>query len=229
MTDTQQIIAATTTPIIISLNRAWQAIQRNHPDVPSVMIVTGRRRHKSENSTRGSHCAGTWHVEGHDDKAAEVWISGERLAEGGEAVMQTLIHEAAHALAEKRGLKDTSNKNRYHNKVFVKLAEELGLQGPEESGGPALGYSNCTITKETSETYYVEISDLSEACKSFVSPGPGELPKVKVPTEYAYCQCPEGENKITWTKVIAKKAAFLGISPLMCAVCRQSFEPEGGL
>lgn len=213
-----------TTHIVTVLNRAWDAIRRNHPELGSVMIVTGRRRHKSEGSIRGQHCGDTWHVDGHDGRQAEVWISGERLAEGGAAVMQTVIHEAAHELARIRGLKDTSNKNRYHNKVFVKLAEELGLEGPDSSGGPALGYSNCTITVKTTEVYDYEIKELDEACKSFVAPAPTE-PKPKRSTIKAYCQCPD-ENFISWSKKIQKRLDTYGVPPMLCGVCRQPFVPE---
>jgi len=215
----------TTTPIVTVLNRAWSAIQRNTCDVPAVMIVTGRRRHKSENTTRGSHCADTWHADGHDAKLAEVWISGERLAEGGTAVMQTLIHEAAHALAKAREIKDTSNRGRYHNREFVKLAEELGLEGPDSSGGPTLGYSDCQITRKTTESYDYEIKQLEEACKSFVA---ASVPDEKVPRKpsiKARCQCPD-DNEITWTKKFEKKLQDTGVAPVLCGICRQAFVPE---
>lgn len=216
----------TTTHIVTVLNRSWDAIQRNHPEVPHVMIVTGRRRHKSENSTRGQHCADTWHADGHDGRLAEVWVSGERLSEGGAAVMQTLIHEAAHALARVRGITDTSNKNRYHNKNFVKLAEELGLEGPADSAGPALGYSDCHITVKTTEVYDYEIKQLDEACKSFVAPALLDLSPRRRPTQKAHCQCPEDENTINWTKQFEKKLQETGVPPILCGICRQAFVPE---
>lgn len=215
-----------TTHIVTVLNRTWQAIQRNHPEIPSVMIVTGRRRHKSESAIRGQHCSDTWHVDGHDSKQAEVWVSGERLGEGGREVMQTCLHEAAHALARIRGEKDTSNRNRYHNKTFVKIAEELGLQGPDQSAGPGLGYSNCTITASTSETYGYEIAELNEACKSFVAPSVEEAAKVKKASVKAFCQCPEGDNELTWTKKFGKKLQDHGVPPILCGICRQAFVPE---
>lgn len=216
----------TTTHIVTVLNKAWQAIQRNNPDVPAVMIVTGRRRHKSESNIRGQHAGDTWHVDGCDDRQSEVWVSGERLAEGGREVMQTLIHEAAHALAKVRNLKDTSNKNRYHNKVFVRLATELGLEGPGSSGGPALGYSNCTITNETAEIYGYEIKLLDEACRNFVAPSMTEARTVRKPTAKAFCECPEGDNEIAWSKKYQRKYEETGFLPLLCAVCRQPFTPE---
>ena len=217
---------STTTHIVTVLNKAWDAIQRNHAEVPHVMITTGRRRHKSESATRGSHCADQWHVDGKDGRYAEVWISGERLSEGGAAVMQTLLHEAAHALARARGVKDTSNRNRYHNTKFVQLAEELGLEGPTESAGPAMGYSDCTITKKTAETYDYEINKLDEACKSFVAPSMGEEKKPKKAQPKAHCQCPEGDNEIGWTKKFETKLQNTGLPPILCGICRQAFVPE---
>lgn len=217
----------TTTHIIQTLNAAWQVVQRQNPEVPAVMIVTGRRRHKSEGNIRGQHCGDTWHVDGQEERQAEVWISGERLAEGGREVMQTLLHEAAHALARARDIKDTSNKNRYHNKIFVKTAEELGLKGPESSGGPALGYSNCVITDSTVKLYAAAIASLDDACKNFVAPSlTEEEQKTRKPVVKAYCECPEPDNEITWTKKYQKKFEETGFLPLLCAVCRQSFEPE---
>lgn len=224
---TTWVAPVTTTHIVTVLNRAWDAIQRNHNDVPAVMIVTGRRRHKSENTTRGQHCAEAWHADGHENKLAEVWVSGERLSEGGAAVMNTLLHEAAHALARARDIKDTSNRNRYHNAKFVQLAEELGLEGPVESAGPALGYSDCKITQKTIEVYNYEIEKMDEACKSFVAPSPGEEKKPKKPQAKAFCQCPEGDNEINWTKQFENKLQATGLPPILCGICRQAFVPEG--
>jgi hypothetical protein len=212
--------------IVTMMQRAWEAIQRNHPEIPDVMIVTGRRRHRSEGNIRGQHCRETWHVDGKEGRLAEVWVSGERLAEGGVEVMQTLIHEAAHALAVVRDIRDTSNRNRYHNPKFVKLAEELGLEGPASSGGPALGYSNCTITRKTAEVYDFEIKQLNVACQSFVAPAPEEEAKPSSPKAKAFCQCPEGDNEISWTKKFEKKLRAHGVPPILCGICRQAFVPE---
>lgn len=216
----------TSTRIVTALNRGWTAIQSKHPEVPDVMITTGRKRHKSEASTRGSHCRDAWHHTAEDNALAEVWISGERLADGGAQVMQTLLHEAAHALAQARSLNDTSNKNRYHNKTFVKLAEELGLEGPDASAGTTLGYSNCTITEYTKSEYEHIIAELTEACRNYVKQAPAEV-KVKTPVLYAYCACMNEDIKITWTKKLAKQFEETGFFPLMCSVCRQVFVPEG--
>ncbi len=69
-------------------------------------------------------------------RAPELFVAGELLAAGGRAVVEVMLHEAAHALATKRGIKDTSAAgNRYHNKRFVAPAAELGLRGPDVRKG----------------------------------------------------------------------------------------------
>lgn len=42
-------------------------------------------------------------------------------------ILGVLVHEAAHALADARGISDTSRGGTYHNAAYRDLAEELGL------------------------------------------------------------------------------------------------------
>lgn len=215
--------------IIMELETAWQAIREDCRELPYPVITISRRRHKSEKTMRGQHCSKVWRVG--DDLRAEITIFGERLADGPEAVFQTLLHEAAHSLAEVREIKDTSNKGRFHNKKFVALAEELGLEGPAESAGTAMGWSDCTITPETIGKYCGVLNALREAIDMYVSPMPEEEPEPKKPTQKAACECPsekdDGEdfNTITWAKWMQKKLDAYGIPPLLCGVCRQAFTP----
>jgi hypothetical protein len=44
----------------------------------------------------------------------EVFVGGEGLIRGAASVLETLLHEAAHALAYVRDIKDTSRQGRYH-------------------------------------------------------------------------------------------------------------------
>jgi hypothetical protein len=43
-------------------------------------------------------------------------------------VLGILLPEAAHAIADRRGIKDTSRQGRYHNARFRTLADEVGLE-----------------------------------------------------------------------------------------------------
>ncbi|GGS84005.1 hypothetical protein ACFFV7_46180 [Nonomuraea spiralis] len=83
---------------------------------------------------------------------SELFISGEPIALVGRRVMQTLLHEAAHGLADVRGIQDTGNKHRFHNQRFVRLARELGLE-PPATKDDVLGWSECRITDATTERY----------------------------------------------------------------------------
>ncbi len=212
--------------VILALESAWRAVQKAHPDLPDVVIVTGRRRHKSELAT---HCHHAWLQVAHgparvaDTRLSEVWVSGERLADGGELVIGSLLHEAAHALAKARDIADTSNRNRYHNKEFVKLAEELSLRGPDSSAGPSLGYSNCTPTAQTRERYAAEIEAVSEACVIWAKQEPDEAPKPRKPSRKAHCACDE-DSEISWPKAYQKR--FDAGRFILCGVCRSAFEPE---
>lgn len=219
----------TLSQVIQELERAWHEIQNNHPDLPDTIITSSRRRHRSEKNTRAQHCAEVWSA-GSEKRLAEVTIFGERFMDGAEQVMQSLLHEAAHALAHTRGIKDTSNKNRFHNRRFVALAEELGLEGPAESGGTALGYSNCVITEATAQKYELQIKNIENVLNMYVPPAPEEEKEPKKPTAKAQCECPserddEEFNTITWAKWMQKKLEATGIPPLICGVCRQAFNP----
>ena len=136
--------------IIAALEHAWTAIQDQHPDVPDVVIVTGAGSNQKGTpegyQLRGHHWPERWVLDGQDQpRAPELFIAGELLAAGGRAVVEVMLHEAAHALATKRGIKDTSAAgNRYHNKRFVALAAELGLRGPDVPD-KITGWSHCTL------------------------------------------------------------------------------------
>lgn len=215
--------------IIQELEAAWGVIQGFHEDLPDAVITSSRRRHKSEKNTRAQHCPRVW--KGEDGNYyAEVTVFGERFLDGATQVMQSLLHEAAHALATVREIKDTSNKGRFHNKKFVALAEELGLEGPAESGGTALGYSDCTITEATAEKYRFPIKHIENVLTMYVPPAPEGEKEPKKPTQKAQCECPserddEDFNTITWAKWMQKKLEATGLPPLICGICRQSFNP----
>ena len=80
-----------------------------------------------------------------------------------------MLHEAVHALARVRGIKDTSAEgNRYHNKRFVALAEELGLRGPDQSE-KVTGWSGCTLTDQTAAGYAGIIRAIDTARLSYLT------------------------------------------------------------
>ena len=162
MTD-PRTIAEHGSRIIAALEHAWAAIRDTHPDVPDVVIVTGAGSNQKGTpegyQLRGHHWPERWVLGGQDQpRAPELFVAGELLAAGGRAVVEVMLHEAAHALATKRGIKDTSAAgNRYHNKRFVALAAELGLRGPDVPD-KITGWSHCTLHGQAAYDAWAEVT-----------------------------------------------------------------------
>lgn len=154
--------------IIEALEEAWSAIRERHPEIPAAVVITGAGSNQKGipegYALRGHHWPERWITDPEQGgRAAELFIAGELLASGGRAVLEVMLHEAAHALARARGIKDTSAEgNRYHNKRFVALAEELGLRGPDQSE-KVTGWSGCSLTDETAAGYAKVIKAIDTA------------------------------------------------------------------
>ena len=132
-----------------------------------MVIITGagnRQRGVPEGyRLRGHHWPARWVTTTIEERDGELFIAGELLAAGGRAVIEVMLHEAAHALAAARDIKDTSAEgNRYHNKRFVALAAELGLRGPDRPEN-VIGWSDCRLTDETAAAYAAAIDAVDAA------------------------------------------------------------------
>lgn len=94
-------------PMVAALEGAWAQIRARHPEVPSAVIVLGAGSTGAAGRLKLGHFAAMrWN--GQDDaRLPEVFVGGEGLARGPADVLGTLLHEAAHALANVRGIKDT--------------------------------------------------------------------------------------------------------------------------
>lgn len=161
-TDTETPITRelTGSAVVRLLERVHERIRQNHPEVPEVVIVTGAGI-VFGGGKWGHFRPQGWtsqDSEGNATHVHEMFMAGETLAKGARQVLQTMLHESAHALAEHRGEKDTSRQGRWHNQVFLKTAKELGLEYKGTTGDKTLGFSNVTLTEET----LVEYKDLLE-------------------------------------------------------------------
>jgi hypothetical protein len=94
-----------------------------------------------------------------DAKASlsEVLITPDGLTGRAADVLATLLHEAAHSVAWRRGMKDTSRQGRYHNRRFQTVAQELGLQVERES---AFGWTQTDLRASTAAAYSVVLGEL---------------------------------------------------------------------
>lgn len=171
--------------IVAALENVWDLIRKNHPEVPSVVMVTGAGIVAGLGSSRWGHFRRHgWETRSHEEAHesivhGEVFIAGETLAEGGKKTVQTMLHEAAHVLAVARDLQDTSRQGRWHNGTFRKLAEELGLEYIHPQANKSIGFSAVTMTPGTEDEYAEVIAELDTAIRlvikapSFMTGGSG--------------------------------------------------------
>lgn len=162
---------------LIELQRAlaglWAAAQRAEPDLPAVVLIIGQgsdRRHPNI-LFRGRFSPFRWvagppSTEAPDDSTVqhEVFIAGERMADGGKGVGATLLHEAAHALALARKIKDTSREGRYHNKHFAGLARSLGLAVEQAE---TRGWTSTSWTEECDSRFGDELEALEQSIHGY--------------------------------------------------------------
>jgi hypothetical protein len=94
---------------------------------------------------------------------SEVLITADGLAGSATDVMGTLVHEAAHAIACQRGIKDTSRQGRYHNRRFKAIAEEIGLDVCRD---PGWGWSATALSDPTAASHRDARSELAGALRA---------------------------------------------------------------
>ena len=198
--------------LLAVLEDTWTAIRRNHPQIPPVVIIIA-----SGTSTKqprwGHHAPRRWH---HDNaEHAEIMISGEGLRRTPADVLGTLLHEAAHVLADTRGITDTSRQGRYHNKKYALLAVELGLDVAEDS---QFGWTITTVPAATAKRYADWLAALTDAMNLWRS-DEHMTRAAKRDTNLIAATCPCGRK-------IRVAASTLIEAPIVCQACDGSFEPH---
>ena len=204
-------------PILKVLEDLWLEIRRWHPDIPPAVIIIASGT-DGKHPRWGYHAPGRWNVNG--QQYAEVMISGEGLRRTPDEVLGTLLHEAAHALAHARGIKDTSRQGRYHNKHFKTLAEQLGLAAGHD---PRNGWSATTITDVTRIAYARQLADLAQAMTLWRHGETTTGPATRRNSNFIAAVCPCGRS-------IRVAASTLAEAPITCQACGGDFQaknPDG--
>jgi hypothetical protein len=205
----------TATGLIAALEAGWAAIRTHHPEIPPAVIVVASgspAKPKAGDAMKWGHFASLRWQHG-PDRLNEVLVSGEGLSRTPDQILTTLLHEAAHALADVRHIQDTSRQGRWHNKHFAALAMELGLT-PEKD--PKIGWSPCTLRAETTTRYQQVLDDLTDAISAYRHPEPLDA-KTRTSNNNgvtAECGCP---------RKIRCAASVLAEGPILCGVCQQPF------
>lgn len=202
--------------LVAALESCWTAIRKQHPEIPHAVIVvaSGSPVRPTQPLKWGHFAALRWQ---HGESVLpEVLISGEGLKRTPDEVLTTLLHEAAHALANTRNIKDTSRQGRWHNKHFAVLAKELGLIPSKD---PRIGWSPCTLSDGIGETYRQELADLTKALRVFRHPEPVHLKTRTNSNNGLSCECECG-RKIRISKSVHEAG------PILCGLCDFPFKPE---
>ena len=161
--------------------------------------------------------------------APESLIGESSSACGTELSFERLLHEAVHGIAAARGIRDTSRAGRYHNRRFLAIADELGLDHADQPH-PSSGFSLVVMRPETKRRYKATIERLQRALSAHQKATRTDTPKsfrgpaarhgssgggVRVK---AVCGC--GRNVRVVPSVLAQ-------APITCGKCGQAFRiPE---
>jgi len=215
LTRTRHDHTFTAAGLVGALESAWTAIRTHHPEIPVAVIVVGSGSTTGKNELKYGHYA-TLRWQLGDTQLPEVLVSGEGLRRTPPEVLTTLLHEAAHALADRRNIQDTSRQGRWHNRHFAALAAELGLQAKKD---PRIGWSPCTLRPETAGVYASVLDELGAAMRAYRHP---ETVATRTRTNNnnglaLTCDCP---RKIR----VSEKTA--GEGPILCGVCDAPFATD---
>jgi len=205
---------AISAPLVAALETAWAAIRAHHPEVPPVVLVVGAgSTGAAAGGVKLGHFAALrWHHQ--NEQLPEVFVGGEGLAHGPTEVLATLLHEAAHALAHVRGIRDTSRQGRWHNARFKSLADELGIAVSKD---PRLGWSPTALTAETASTYADTITALGTALRLHRATDPAPTRRPRTTTPPCVCHC---------GRRIRVAASVLAAGPITCGLCGTDFTPR---
>ena len=197
--------------LVAALEHAWQRIRSRHPEVPEAVLVVASGA-EGKRLNLGHFAPHRWQVNGADRH--EVLVGGEGLSRGPVDVLGTLLHEAAHGLAQARGITDTSRQGRYHNRRYATLAAELGL---EVTSVKPIGWSATTVPEPTASVYAGQLEELAAALvlwrRQEQRIGPGGRSRNLLA---AACGC---GRRIRVAKTTLAEA------PILCGACQQPFEP----
>jgi hypothetical protein len=198
--------------LVAALEHAWRTIRSRHPDVPEAVLVVASGA-EGKRLNLGHFAPHRWQVHGADRH--EVLVGGEGLQRGPTDVLGTLLHEAAHGLAQARGVQDTSRQGRYHNRRYATLARELGL---EVASVKPIGWSATTVPDTTAAAYAGQLEELAAALVLWRR------------QEHRTGAGPRCRNLLAATcgcgRRIRVAKATLAQAPILCGRCAQPFHPD---
>jgi hypothetical protein len=197
-----------------ALTALWTDIATHHDDLPTVAVVA-----LSSTATPTAHPPERWGMTP-DGALTGLTISVETLTSGGAQTVAYLLHEAAHVLCWRRGVKDTSSGGIYHNTRFMAAAEEVGLTWPSGvERSPRRGLDAPVMSPATAAQWSDHYAGLEEVITTTV-------PYLATPDRARQRPAPVlVECSCSPPRKVRVSATALSLGPILCGVCRESFAP----
>ena len=145
----------------------------------------------------------------------ELFMATELVARGATDMFAVLLHEAAHTIACRRGIRDTSRQGRYHNGRFRLIAEEVGLEGDRDR---ERGWSLMALSEEAKVGYRETVAELTDALAGL--PGPRDRAAAAAAAG-PVCGCGR------WVPVTGQRRPRIVAGTVMCDVCAEQFSRTG--
>lgn len=211
--------ASRVSTIVEVLEEVWEGLRRRWPELPPVAMVVASGSEAQKVKRWGHWAAGRWVLPG-GDRRGEVFIAAERLGHGPVAVLETLLHEAAHALASVRALTDTSRQGRYHNDTYRLMALEVGLHVDRDKRD---GWNLTRIADTHLATFEPELGRLEGRLHGYRAEA-AEPERERKRTGggdrlLAVCGCPEPRK-------LRVSRSTLDEGDIWCGVCGETFQEQ---
>jgi hypothetical protein len=184
-----------------AISDTWRSIRRRHRDVPAVAlsIVHG---------PGSGHAGVDW-----DADPPSLRIGARTVADGPEAILGWLLHQAAHSLLWQRGERTRGTQGRYHSNDYAKAAEDVDLRASFVNTG--VGWADTVLGDDLADVYAPHLSQLGEAMATWEPPG-GQASTWFT----AICACDPPRT----IRLRGKKAADdLREHPIICSECGKPF------
>lgn len=209
--------------MLAALEEAWREVQARHPETPDVVMVisSGSPVGRETMMTLGHFAGGRWRSRADKSLYGEIMVSGEGLAREPREVLATVLHEAAHAIAKVREVKDTSRAGAYHNAKFKAIAEELGLNIAHDK---RIGWSVTAMPESTADAYGPTVAALGRALIAYRHGEPRADKDKKASTKNGVvlvCKGPECGGR-----QFRISATAWGAGPIMCGPDGTPFDME---
>lgn len=139
----------------------------------------------------------------------ELFMATELVARSATDMFAVLLHEAAHTIASRRGIKDTSRQGRYHNGRFRMLAEEVGLEGERD---PERGWPLMVLSEEAKAAYRDTVAQLEDVLAG--RPGPQDRAATAA-SAGPVCGCGQ------WVPLTRQRRPRIVAGTVMCDLCAE--------